>query len=106
MTTLKGVLVVASLVLVDSGSRAEAANIAYIRNGGNVNYLVGFANTVTYLTNPVGLTVASLSGFDAVLVASDLAFSEPANIGNVLAAYADAGGGVVLAEFQLRAIDH
>ena len=102
MTTLKGVLVVALLVLVGGGNRAEGANIAYIRYGGNVSYLVGFGNSVTYLTNPIGLTLASLSGFDAVVVASDLPFAEPANIGNVLAAYADAGGGVVLAEFVFQ----
>ena len=102
MKTFTGGLAVAMLVLVGDGSRAEAANIAYINYGGNVNYLNGFGNTVTYLGNPIGLTLASLDGFDAVLVASDFPFSEPANIGNVLAAYADAGGGVVLAEFVFQ----
>ncbi len=71
--------------------------IAYIHNDiKNVDYLAGYGYSVTYLKNPTGLTLNDLSGFQAVLVTPAVKFTEPATIGNVLADFADAGGGVVL----------
>jgi hypothetical protein len=45
-------------------------------------------------------TLAQLQQYNAVLVYSDSAFSDPTGFGNVLADFADAGGGVVLATFD------
>jgi hypothetical protein len=46
----------------------------------------------------VAPTLATLSAYDAVLVYSQQTWSEPAALGDVLADYVDAGGGVVLAQ--------
>jgi hypothetical protein len=82
---------------------ADAAAIAYINAfAGSVDYLTGYGHTVVEFDNPIGLTLSDLSGFDAVLIASNLQFSEPTNIGNVAGAFADAGGGVVLTEFDFQ----
>jgi len=82
---------------------ASAGSIAYINyTGGTAGYLNSMGHTVTVMNNPIGLTLADLSGFQAVLVASNNVFSEPTNIGNVLAAFVDAGGGVVLTEFSFQ----
>ncbi len=81
-------------------NRAEASVIAYINNGGgSVDYLTNYGHSVTYLNNPKGLTVTDLAGFDAIMIASNFPFDEAENIGNVAAAFADAGGGVVLTCF-------
>jgi len=45
-------------------------------------------------------TLAQLTAYDAVLVANGSAWSSAANMGTVLAAYVDGGGGVVLAVFS------
>lgn len=82
---------------------AEAAAIAYINaSAGSVDYLTAYGHTVVELDNPVGLMLSDLAGFDAVLIASAAHFTEPTNIGNVAAAFADAGGGVVLTEFDFQ----
>jgi len=44
-------------------------------------------------------TLSTLEGYKAVLVFSDTGFLDPAGLGNVLAAYVNAGGGVVEATF-------
>ncbi|MBS0187527.1 MAG: hypothetical protein JSS51_05630 [Planctomycetes bacterium] len=46
-------------------------------------------------------SVASLKAYDAVLVASDNNFSDPVALGNNLADYVDAGGGVVNAAYSV-----
>jgi len=94
----------AAILLVVVGLSPTVSNadlVAYINNlGGSVDYLnISYGHTVTYIDNPTDLTLSDLSGFDAVLVASNFAFTESTNVGNVLADYADAGGGVVLSEF-------
>lgn len=45
-------------------------------------------------------TLASLSNFSAVLVWSNFPYGDPVGLGNVLADFADAGGGVVLATYS------
>jgi hypothetical protein len=54
-------------------------------------FLVSFGNPVP--------TLAQLREYDAVLVYSDTGFNNNVALGNVLADYMDAGGGVVLATF-------
>ena len=44
-------------------------------------------------------TLAQLEQYSAVLVYSDASFNDPVGMGNVLADYLDAGGGVVVATF-------
>lgn len=86
-------------------TQSHSANIAYINaQGGDINYLIGFGNTITNFDNPTGLTLGGLSGYDAVVVASNAIFSEATNIGNVLADFANAGGGVVLTEFVFQGV--
>ncbi len=50
-------------------------------------------------------TLAQLQAYDAVLVYSDDNFQNPTAMGNVLADYADAGGGVVSAVFATSGFD-
>jgi hypothetical protein len=45
-------------------------------------------------------TLAQLQQYDCVMAYSDVAFTDPAGMGNVLADYVDSGGGVVLADFD------
>ena len=82
----------------------DAASVGYINSddGSSIDYLNAYGNTVTYLNNPLGLTLGDLSTFDTVIVASNYPFSQPTNIGNVLAQFANAGGGVVLTEFVFQ----
>jgi hypothetical protein len=47
-------------------------------------------------------TLAELMQYPAVMVYSDYAFNDPVAMGNVLADYVDAGGGVVLAAFSFN----
>ena len=49
-------------------------------------------------------TLPYLLGYSAVLVDSDIGFNSSTGLGNVLAAYWDAGGAVVLSEFSLGAL--
>jgi hypothetical protein len=82
---------------------SPAAQIAYINySGGYVDYLTEYGHTVTYLNNPLGLTLEQLSGYDAVLVASNQIFTDPTTIGNVLADFANEGHGVVLTQFDFQ----
>ena len=86
-----------------TGNQASAANIAYINaSGGSVNYLTGYGHTVTNFNDPIGLTLGSLAGYDAILIASNGIFTQATNIGNVAKQFADAGGGVVLAQFAFQ----
>jgi hypothetical protein len=80
---------------------AQAAlEVAYINAaGGSVGYLAGYGINVTNINDPIGLTLADLAGYDAIMVASNAVFSQATNIGNVAAAFADTGRGVVLTEF-------
>jgi len=82
-----------------------AANIAYInKSGGSISYLTGYGHTVTDFYNPSGLQLSQLQGFDVVIVTPNSQFSQPENIGNVVADFADAGGGVILTEFCTQPI--
>lgn len=77
-------------------------NVAYINaTGASVDYLSSYGINVTYLNNPVGLTLADLAPYDAVLTTANSGFSDPTNLGNVLAQFADSGRGVVLTAFDL-----
>lgn len=92
------VAAVLTLPLVSYG-----ANVAYINAaGGSVGYLSGYGHTVTTINDPIGLTLADLAGFDAIMIASNSIFSEATNIGNVAGQFADAGGGVVLTQFVFQ----
>lgn len=92
----------ATLLLVAT-AHANAAAIAYINaGGGSISYLNGMDHTVTDISNPIGLTLGGLAGYDAVIVTSNGIFAEATNIGNVLGSFADAGGGVVLTEFVFQ----
>lgn len=71
---------------------AQAAAIAYINaSAGSIDYLIPLGHTVTYLNNPTGLTAGALSGFDAVIAASNSVFNEAVVIGDALKGFADAG---------------
>ena len=81
---------------------AQAASVAVIQCSSPITYLGGFGFTVTDFNNPVGLTAGSLAGYDAAVAASNCVFSDPTGIGNALKGFADAGGGVVLTEFDFQ----
>ena len=91
------------IALVVLSSISNAASVGYINaSGGSIEYISLYGHSVTDIHNPIGLTLSSLSGYDVVVAASNSVFSEPGNIGNVLADFADAGGGVVLTEFVFQ----
>ena len=103
MKNLK-LLLIGSLLLLFS-LNANAVSIAYVNaSGGNVDYLNSYGHTVSYLNNPIGLTLADLSGYEAVMVASNSIFTEGTNIGNVLADFVDAGGALVMTEFVYQGV--
>jgi hypothetical protein len=92
-----------ALVALAACFALHADNVAYINDdGGSLAYLTGYGHNVTYINDPVGLTLGDLAGYNAVIVASNIAFTQPANIGNVLEQFANAGGGVVLTEFDFQ----
>jgi len=97
----KAMCIIALLVLCLSASSQAATSICYLNTqpDKDVDYLAAYGYDVTYMNNPVGLVPGQLSGFEAVLVTDSVMFTEPAVVGNALAAYADAGGGVVITEF-------
>jgi len=79
--------------------------VAYINaTGGSVDYLSNFGIDVTYLNNPTGLTLAQLAPYDAVLITANSGFTDPTTIGNVAAAFADSGKGVVLTAFAFLSV--
>ena len=90
-------------VLVLGGiSQSHAAAVAYISNcGSSMSFLNGYGNTVTDVSES-GLTLSSLSGYNAVIAQSNCQFVNPTNIGNVLADFADDGGRVILTEFVFQ----
>lgn len=101
----KAACFVAMLVLCVSAASQAATSIAYVNtNGKNVDYLATHGYAVTYLNNPTGLTSDQLSGYAAVLVAVNSVFTEAAVVGDALAGYADAGGGVVMSAFSWQGI--
>ncbi|EDY81209.1 hypothetical protein VDG1235_826 [Verrucomicrobiia bacterium DG1235] len=86
-----------------SATSLNATSVGYINaSGGDISGLSAFGHTVTSLSNPIDLTLAQLSAFDAVIVTSNSTFSQAAHIGNILADFADLGGGVVLTEFVFQ----
>lgn len=95
-----------AVVALSAGSpAAQAASVAYVNASGyDISYITGYGHTLTNISDPIGLTLASLSGYDVVIAASNSIFSEPGNIGDVLADFADAGGGVVLTEFTFQGV--
>lgn len=73
-------------------------------NNDVTNKIVGtgfFPRADGYLVSPGNAvpTLAQLQQYSSVLVYSDAPFNDPVALGNVLADYLDAGGGVVLATF-------
>lgn len=96
-------MLLAALGLAASATEVCAGNlnVAYINaTGASVDYLSSYGINVTYLNNPIGLTLADLAPYDAVLTTGNAAFSDPTNLGNVLAQFADSGRGVVLTTFD------
>lgn len=84
-----------------SATQAQAASIAYVHSGAlTIDYVANAGNTVAYLEDPVGLTGSALSGYDAVIVASNMTFTDSSAIGNALKTYADAGGRVIITQFS------
>jgi hypothetical protein len=84
--------------------RADILQVAYINaQGGYVDYLSNSGINVTYFndttSNPLHLTLAQLAPYNAILISGNGAFTDPTNIGNVAAAFADSGRGVVLTAF-------
>jgi PEP-CTERM motif len=73
-----------------------------------VEYLTSFGHDVRtiFVATPnrdaPDLTLADLAGVDTLLIASDVPFGRPAALGDVAAAFADSGRGVVLAEFTFQ----
>jgi hypothetical protein len=102
---MRNLLLTTAAILALAATPATAASVAYINAaGGNINFLTGFGDTVTNLGDPIGLTAASLSAYDAVVVASNSTFTDPTGIGDALKAFADAGHNVVLAEFVFQGV--
>lgn len=94
---------VLGLMVGAAGSARAEIQLAYINaSGGDVSYLSSYGINVTDINNPVGLTLADLSGYNAIMIASSTLFSEPTTIGNVAAQFANAGGGVVLTVFDFQ----
>lgn len=108
MRVVRSQILVASLVLCFVAAMPTisfGASIAYIhRSGGSINYLTNYGHTVTEFYNPVGLQLSQLQGYDVVIVTSNSQFTDNQNIGNVVADFADAGGGVILTEFCFQPI--
>jgi hypothetical protein len=73
-----------------------------------VDYLNTFGHDVRSIfvagpnRNVPDLTLADLDGIDTLLIASDIPFGRPAAVGDIAAAFADSGRGVVLAEFTFQ----
>lgn len=60
-----------------------------------------FASVTTINVSAVTPTLAELQAFDAVIVWSDMYYDDPVTLGNNLADYVDAGGGVVTAVAEM-----
>jgi hypothetical protein len=84
-----------------------ADTIAFITSnrfhGAFVDYLADYGHDVRYVIvagaghDEPDLTLADLRGVDTLLIASNVPYARPAAVGNVAAAFADSGRGVVLA---------
>jgi hypothetical protein len=72
---------------------------------GNISNTLLFSQVTGFLAGAgeATPTLAQLEQYSAVLVYSDATFNDNVGMGNVLADYADAGGGVVIASFGLNA---
>ena len=77
-------------VYSDYGSPDTTLGVRLVALGDSVEYFDGQTATPT---------LAQLQPFDAVGAHSNYTFSSPDGLGNVLADYVDAGGGVVIANF-------
>ena len=77
-----------------------ALTVGFINHsGGSLDYLELYGHTVSYLDNPIGLTFAEISVFDVVVITTNGYLTESEHIGDLLADYADVGGGVVLGQY-------
>ena len=59
------------------------------------------AGDIDLLEDPSGLTLNDIADYDAILVYGNQAFSNPANVGDVLKEYVDNGGGVIITTYCL-----
>lgn len=101
MRWLNSALLICVLSVFSSPSRADV--IAYINvSGGNLDGVAALGHSITYFNNPIDLTLNQLTGFDAIIVTSNGIFTQPENIGNVAADFADTGRGVVLTMFSIK----
>lgn len=98
--SLSRVALAATLVAHSFG--ATAAVVAYVGNGSTGNYLSSFGHSVTQITDPT--SAGFLAGYDAVVVSSNFPFTNATLIGDEVKAFADAGGGVVLAQFVFQGV--
>ncbi len=105
---MKGVWLLALLAgLPASLHGASLLLYADSTNGLNVPNVISTINGTGVLPDPVDSfdgestvpTLAQLQAYESVLVWSNDSFNDPDGIGNVLAQYVDAGGGVVVATF-------
>ena len=123
-TIAAGDLITRSLTLTNAGSsdltfswQTDSATIGLpdratprvllLTNGGNpTGARTSLASTglfatadIDILDNPASLTLAMLQPYDVVLAWTGSSFANPQAVGDVLRAYVDAGGGVVLATY-------
>ncbi len=97
LTLYTGALLVAVGLM---SSPVVALNVGFINNsGGSLDYLEPYGHTVSYLDNPIGLTFAEISVFEVVVITTNGDLTESEHIGDLLADFADIGGGVVLGEY-------
>ena len=112
----KHVLVTLLVLLASAGTALAGVPVAILGSpGGGAAWnndvqakllSTGFFSTVDiYAINTVTPTLAQLQNYVAVLVYSDsAAYADPVGLGNNLANYVDAGGGVVAAVFAVAGI--
>ena len=95
------------VVWLGFAAASSADTIAFITSnrfhGAFVDYLADYGHDVRYLVvagpnhDAPDLTLVDLRGVDTLLIASNVPYARPAAVGNVAAAFADTGRGVVLA---------
>ena len=106
-----GVLVIGLALLIRP---ASAITVAVVTKTGtpliDLTTTGLFQQGQIFVLEPQGATPTLLDAqgeplYDAVLVYSNAAFNDPTGLGNALADYLDAGGGIVIAAFSFTTID-
>ncbi len=109
-------LLLALLVVFPLATYAQPINVALLSGAGDGAWdtevqakLTAFGggdfSTIDIIRIDAGTpTLGTLQSYDAVLVYTDVGAADPTALGNVLADYVDAGGGVVMAVFTIGGI--